>query len=313
MQVIKNRPIRVAILGGTGFAGRNVRNVLESAGMTVGIFSRTTGADLLDLPGMWSKLDPFRPDYIVNCAALVGSINYVSDFAADVMDVNMRMLLNIYKIAQQMREVVVVHPIANCSYPGVATTYKESEFWSGPVHSSVLSYGSTRRMIWALARCYFEQYGVRSVNLFVPNMYGPYDSTNPNKTHALNALVIKFVRAKKYKQPSLEVWGTGNPIREWLYARDFANVVQRVISSGEDVLDPVNIGQKHGYSVSQLVEVLRRLTNYDGKIEYNTGYADGSPCKVMDNELFQTRFPGFQFTALEQGLQETLDFYQAIL
>ena len=84
--------VRVAILGGTGFAGRKTREILETAGITVGVFSRTTGCDLLDLHEAWAKLDAFRPNYIVNCAALVGSVNYVTDFAADVVDVNMRII-----------------------------------------------------------------------------------------------------------------------------------------------------------------------------------------------------------------------------
>jgi GDP-L-fucose synthase len=239
---LKNH-LRVAVLGGTGFAGRNVRDLLQSAGMSVGVFSRTTGCDLIDLPGAWAKLDMFRPNYIVNCAALVGSVNYVTDFAADVVDVNMRILLNIYKIAQQMREVVIIDPIANCAYPGLMDLYEERGFWDGPIHPSVLSYGSTRRMMWVLSKCYFDQYGVRSLNLVVPNMYGPYDSTNPNKTHALNALVIKFVRAVKYGLREVEVWGTGKPIREWLYVKDFAAVVRRVIEDGQDSLEPVNIAQ----------------------------------------------------------------------
>jgi GDP-L-fucose synthase len=125
---------RVAILGGTGFAGINVRNTLEAFGMQVGIFSRTTDCDLLDLSTAWQKLDSFHPNYIVNCAVLVGSTNYVTDFAADVVDVNMRIVLNAYKIAQQMREVVVINPIANCGYPGVMDFYEENGFWDGPIH-----------------------------------------------------------------------------------------------------------------------------------------------------------------------------------
>src|SRR5690242_11613404 len=125
------RNFRVAILGGTGFAGRNVRNELEEAGIEVGVFSRTSGCDLLDLPATWAKLDQFYPNFIVNCAALVGSVNYVTDFAADVADVNMRMLLNTYKIAQQMRDVVVINPVANCAFPGHMSEYKEESLWDG--------------------------------------------------------------------------------------------------------------------------------------------------------------------------------------
>ena len=313
MITMDDHGFRVAILGGTGFAGRNVRNILEEVGMTVAVFSRTTGCNLLDLPTAWAKLDAFRPNYIVNCAALVGSVNYVSDFAADVVDVNMRIVLNTYKIAQQMREVVIVNPIANCGYPGTMDIYEERGFWDGPLHPSVLSYGSTRRMMWVLSQCYQSQYGVRSVNLIVPNMYGPYDSTNPNKTHALNALIIKFVHATRKKLPEVEVWGTGKPIREWLYAADFASVIKRVIEAKEDSLEPVNIGQNQGYSVDELVEIIRRQVGYTGEVTHNTLYPDGSPKKVMDDRYFRQRFPDFHFTDFETGIAQTIEYYRRIL
>jgi len=309
----KKAEVRIAILGGTGFAGRNVRNELEAAGLTVAAFSRTTGCDLLDLPKAWAKLDAFRPTHIVNCAAHVGSVNYVSDFAADVVDQNMRMLLTIYKIAEQMRETIVINPIANCAYPGVLDTYEEDSFWAGPIHPSVLSYGSTRRMIEVLSKCYHDQYGVRSANVIVPNMYGPFDSTNPNKTHALNALVIKFVRAVKSDASEVEVWGTGKPIREWLYVKDFGRIVRQLVETREDFLSPVNVAQNHGLSVDELVSIISKKLDYKGKIVKNTKYPDGSPKKVMKDRLFRLRFPDFKFTQFEEGLAETIEYYQAIL
>jgi GDP-L-fucose synthase len=313
-EIMKNKNVlKVAILGGTGFAGRNVRNELEKAGMKIEIFSRTTGCDLFDLSSSWEKIDHFRPNYIVNCAALVGSINYVSDYAADVVDHNMRIIMNLYKIAQQMREVIIINPIANCAYPGVMDVYEEQGFWDGPIHPSVLSYGSVRRMTWVFSKCYNEQYGVRSVNLIVPNMYGPYDATNPNKTHALNALIIKFVKAVKYHKNEIEIWGTGKPIREWLYVKDFASIIKLVIKGGEESLDLVNIAQNKGYSVIELVEELKKATGYKGKLTYNTKYQDGSPKKVMDDKYFKQRFPDFSFTSLNQGIKETVEYYKEIL
>jgi GDP-L-fucose synthase len=304
---------RVAILGGTGFAGRNVRNEWEAAGMAVAVFSRTTGCDLLELSGAWSKLDAFRPTHIVNCAAHVGSVNYVSDFAADVVDRNMRMLLNMYKIAEHMRETIIINPIANCAYPGVLDTYEEASFWAGPIHPSVLSYGSSRRMIEVLSKCYHAQYGVRSANVFVPNMYGPFDSTNPNKTHALNALVIKFVKAIKSGASDVEVWGTGKPIREWLYVKDFARIVRRLVETKEDFLSPVNVAQNQGLSVDELVSIICATLRYEGKIVKNAKFPDGSLKKVMNDRLFRQRFPDFRFTPFDQGLAETIEYYRSIL
>jgi GDP-L-fucose synthase len=240
-------------------------------------------------------------------------VNYVSDFAAEVVDVNMRLILNVYKLAQQMHDVVVVNPVANCAYPGVMDAYEEKGFWDGPIHPSVLSYGSTRRMMCVLSECYADQYGVRSVNLGVPNMYGPFDSTNPNKTHALNALVIKFVRAVKDDLPEIEVWGTGKPVREWLYVKDFASVVRRVVQTRDFGSDLVNIAQNRGYAVTELLAVLKKLTDYKGVFTYNTRYQDGAPKKVMDDRVFRQRFPDFTFTNLEDGLKETVDYYRRIL
>jgi GDP-L-fucose synthase len=304
---------RVALLGGAGFAGRNVFNALCASGITVRVFSRKTGCNLLDLPTAWEKLNSFCPDIIINCAAHVGSVNYVTDFAADVVDVNMRIILNTYKIAQQMKKVIVINPIANCGYPGTMDIYEERGLWNGPIHPSVLSYGSTRRMMLVLSQCYFNQYGVHSVNLIVPNMFGPYDSTNPNKTHALNALIIKFVHAEKDCLPEVEVWGTGKPIREWLYVKDFAEFVRHVIESKEYLPEPVNIAQNCGYSVSEIVNIIKSQVGFAGEITYNKRYQDGSPKKVMDDRYFRQRFPDFKFTDFETGIMETIEFYKGIL
>lgn len=191
--------------------------------------------------------------------------------------------------------------------------YEEDGLWDGPIHPSVLSYGSTRRMMWVLSKCYRDQYGVRSVNLIVPNMYGPYDSINPNKTHALNALVIKFVKALSEGASEVEVWGTGRPIREWLYVGDFARLVLRVIEGEETSLEPVNLAQNKGYTVAELVDAIRNIVGYQGDVVYNTKYQDGSPKKVMDDRYFKQRFPGFEFTPIEVGIRNTVAYYRRIL
>jgi len=267
----------------------------------------------MDLPASWRAIEPIRPDFMINCAAFVGSINFVKDFAADVVDQNMRMLLNLYKIAQQMRETIVVNLVANCGYPGTLDLYREKDFWAGPMDPAVKSYGSTRRMIEVLSQCYNAQYGVRSANLFVPNMYGPYDSTNPNKTHALNALVIKFVSAVKNNRDEVEVWGTGKPIREWLYVKDLAKVIRSIVDVGEYFEEPVNVAQNSGLSVDELVKIITDRLHYKGKVVKNLNYGDGSMKKVMDDSLFKVRFPGFNFTNFSQGLDETIDYYRMIL
>ena len=304
---------RIAILGGNGFVGTNLRKLLKSSEHQVEIFSRTTGCDLSDMSTAWKAIDGFRPSVIVNCAAVVGSVNFVSDFAADVIDQNMRIILNTYKIAQNMHDTVIINPVANCAYPGDLNDYEESKFWDGAIHPSVLAYGSTRRMMLAFSESYRRQHGVRSVNLFVPNIYGPYDSTNPNKTHALNALVIKFVKAIKHNQESIEIWGTGKPIREWLYVKDFARIVTDIVANENYFSEPINIAQNHGETVRALVDALVNITGYSGEIVYNTQFQDGAAKKVMNDTLFRKKFPEFKFTDITKGIEETIEFYDRVL
>lgn len=168
-------------------------------------------------------------------------------------------------------------------------------------------------MIEVLSRCYYNQYGVRSANLFVPNMYGPYDSTNPNKTHALNALVIKFVSAIKNGREEVEVWGSGRPVREWLYVKDFARVIKQVIDRGGHFIEPVNVAQARGLSVDELVAIITRVLGYKGRVAKNPQYPDGTPRKVMGDRIFRARFPEFEFTDFSTGLAETISYYRNIL
>ena len=303
----------VAVLGGTGFAGQRVCQELRNAGYQIASFSRSSGCDLLDLPKASLRLREFAPDYIVNCAAMEGSINYVGQLPADVLDINTRMILNVYRIMLEIPGAIINNPVANCGYPGNQDYLEEKRFWNGPVHPTVLGYGTTRRLMITAATCYRNQYGVQSINLITPNMYGPGDSPDPNKTHALNALVIKFVQAVRDELPSVEIWGSGRPIREWLYVEDFARLMRIAIENGDAPTEPVNLAQNYSSTIADLAGVIKRMTDYQGEVIYNTDYPDGAPRKVMYDILFRDRFPGFEFTPLESGVLSTIEYYRGVL
>lgn len=307
--------MKIALLGATGFAGKNVAQHLQQNSHEVFPVSRQNGYDLRELSENIRFIKQANPDVIINCAAHVGSLNYVTEHAADVVADNSRMLLNLYQAVQQVNAAItIIQPLANCAYPATAVVYKEEEFWDGPLHPSVMSYGFTRRLMWTAAETYRMQYGIRSVNLITPNMYGPYDSTDPNKAHALNALVSKFVKAIHTGQQQVEIWGTGIAIREWLYAGDFAKVVVEVLQDlkNEKWNQPFNIAQEHGLSVKELATLILKYVPYQGEVWYNATRPDGAPRKVMDKTKFEKIFPQFSFTPFEEGIKETAQYYQAV-
>jgi GDP-L-fucose synthase len=178
-----------------------------------------------------------------------------------------------------------------------------------------MSYGSTRRMMAILADCYRVQHGLRTISLFVPNMYGPYESTDPTKAHALSALVSKVVKAKSMEAPAISVWGTGIAVREWLYAPDFARIIRETIARNRELPfeAPINVGQRDGLSVRDLLSLIVEESGYGGAISWDTTKPDGAPKKVMDDVRFRTHFPTFAFTSLREGIRATIAWYQAQL
>jgi len=306
----------ILVLGGTGFVGKNVVEALRAGGYPVTSISRSEGCDLRDPAATKKAFRDMRPSTIVNCAARVGSLNYVTSQAADVVADNTRMTLSVYEaVVECCPQALVINPIANCAYPGTVHTFEEDRWWDGPLHPSVMSYGSTRRLLWSVAECFQMQHHVRSVHLLVPNMYGPHDTTDPNKAHALNALTAKFVEAKYRNAPEVRVWGTGAAVREWLYAPDFARLILDLIKTPSRVglSEPTNVGQNFGLSVRELVGLIQRATGYSGQVRYDPSMPDGAPRKVMDDRRFRRIFRDFTFTPLETGVPKTVEYYEGVL
>lgn len=307
--------MNIILLGGNGFVGKNVGKVLMSNKLDFIIGDRKSGVDLLDLQKTTKFFNINKPDYIINCAAHVGSLNYVSQNAAEIMLDNSRMILNMYEaVAKTCTNTIIINPIANCAYPAKADTFIEDFWWDGHLHRSVLSYGATRRFLWTVGESFNMEFGIKSINLLVPNMYGPFDSTDPNKAHALNALISKFVNAQKTSISEIEIWGTGVAIREWLYAEDFGRIIFEILKNPMmlGLSEPLNIAQNFGLSVKELVEIIKTEFKYAGNIKWNTSMPDGAPKKVMDDKRFRKLFPSFEFIDFQSGIKKTIKYYESI-
>lgn len=305
----------ILVLGGTGFVGKNVCEFLKENQIVYRMASLSRGIDLRKTADVIEFLQENTPNVIINCAAHVGSLNYVTQQAANIIVDNSKMIVGMYEgIARVCPEAVVINPIANCAYPATTSSFVEEQWLDGQLHRSVLSYGATRRFLWSVSECFQMQHGIRSISLMTPNMYGPFDSTDPNKAHALNALISKFVKAEKTGQSTVDIWGTGIAIREWLYAKDFARVILHIIHNPKMVglSEPVNIAQNFGLSVRELVNIIQEHFHYSGNIQFDETKPDGAPRKVMDDRRFKKVFSEFKFTSLEDGIRETIKYYRSM-
>ena len=306
---------KIVLLGNTGFVGQNIAEVFNENNISFIGASLSQGLDLRNADETRDFFKKTTPDIIVNCAAHVGSLNYVTEQAATVITDNSRMILSMYEAAtQECPNAIIINPLANCAYPAKADSYTEDHWMDGPLHPSVLSFGSTRRLMWAVGESYAMQHKIKSIYLMVPNMYGPFESTDPNKAHALNALISKFVKAE-HTCSDVEIWGTGVVIREWLYARDFGRIVFQIIQNPTmlGLHEPINIAQNFGLSVKELASIIQEsFPDFKGNISWNTSMPDGALKKVMNDKKFRQVFPDFKFIDMREGIKNTIRYYQSV-
>lgn len=298
----------ILVLGATGFLGKRVIRQLESAKKDFTATSLSAGADLRDRAQTLELFEKVKPAYVLNCAAYVGGIQFGLKHQAEMFRNNLLMTINLLEAATTTKVRRVVNPISNCAYPGDATLFREDEFWDGPLHDSVMTYGFVRKASWVGSWAYAQQYGLDVMNLILSNMYGPEDHFEAERSHALGALIMKFASAKAAGAPEVVVWGSGKPVREWLHVDDGAEAMIRAIDAPATT-DIVNIGVGKGISILELAEVIRDAVGYKGRIVLDPSKPDGAPFKTVDGAR-STRLLGWSPTrGLRQGIQDTVAWY----
>ncbi len=307
---------KVLILGGTGFIGKNLVNYFTKKDMleyNVKVVSRQSGVNILNYEEISKCVSDFKPHYIFNLASHGGSLHYVKEFAADVVSDNIQMALNIYRsVKENAPNCRIITPFSNCSYPGSSNIQVEEKWLDGDVHPSIFSFGNSKRSIYYLSKCYYEQYGIKSINLLFANTYGPGDSCDPNHTHALNGMIIRMLQAQRNGDKEFVVWGTGSPVREWTYVDDFISVLVNAMEINH-LEYPVNVGQEMGYSIAESARMIQKALKFEGEILFDTTKMDGDPIKIMSNKKFKNLFPGFEFYDHKKGIQETVKYYKNTL
>jgi len=306
--------MKYMILGHTGFVGKNLKQYLSSLGHEVVASSRNE-CDLRDYESLsnFIKTNP-NIDAIFNCAANVGSVHYVTAKAADVIADNTLMALNLYKaVLEHAPETTILNPLSNCCYADGNTIQQEENWLKGEVHQSVFSFGNFKRVLYYISRCYNMQYNIKSINLMFPGIYGPGDSTDPNKVHALNGMIIRMLDAVKNCDDQFEIWGTGKPIREWIYIEDVCKIMLQSLNLSKTVIEPINIAQGNGFSIAETAGCIANSIEYSGDLVFNTQYQDGAAIKILGNKNFVKVFEGYNFYDHQEGITQTVKYYKEVL
>ena len=307
--------MKIIVLGGHGFVGKSLVRRLLDYPYEIFPLSRVDGLDLTDLDSTKKYFSDIKPDVIVNCAAHVGSVHYGLKYPASIVHDNMMMILNLFKAAQEeCTNAMMVNLMSNCVYPMHSDIQNESEMWEGMPHKTALPFAATKRMIYVVSKSYMEQFGLKSKNLVLPGVYGPGNHTDIERVHALDGIIIRMINALNSNNEEFEIWGTGKPVREWCYIDDVINIIIKSIElNNKPSIDPINIGQKNGYSIKELAEITANILSYNGRLTFNTKYPDGAEIKVLDNTLFKKMFPRYEFVSIEEGIRKAVDYYHNVI
>ena len=299
---------KILLIGSKGFLGSRVKDLATTDNYEIIEITGKSHVDITDLKLFQKFLKDREVDCIINCAAFVGGISFGYKYQADLLKINSLMAANIYEVANQYNIPQVINPISNCAYPGHLRLYKEDDFWNGAPHSSVFNYALSKRLYVALGQSFFEQYGVSSNNVILSNMYGPGDHFEEERSHALGALVKKIVTAKLKNLDTVTIWGSGKPIREWLYVDDGAKSLIKSTS-----LKPgnflYNIGINKGSTITEIAKLISREVSWEGKLIFDTSKPDGVMEKKVDGSYGKSLLNWEPEVKLESGIKKTVDWY----
>lgn len=301
---------KILILGSTGLVGSNLyKKYLEKYPDTNILAPKRYRLDLNNWKDTLEYLLTHKPDVVFLCAAKVGGIKANNDFKASFITENLKIQTNVIEGCFLTGIKKLVFLGSSCIYPKHAEVpIKEESLLSGYLEPTNDAYAIAKIAGIKMCQSYRQQYGSDYISVMPSNLYGPGDNFDLASSHVLPALIRKFHEAKIENKESVEIWGTGKPMREFLYVEDLA---EALIFLSEKYSDEriINVGAGQDVTISYLANMISKEVGYSGNIIFNSEYPDGTMRKVMDT----TRINDLGWkpkTSLEEGIRKTYEYYK---
>jgi GDP-L-fucose synthase len=317
--VSMDQAARIYIAGHRGLVGSALMKALQARGYS-NLLTRTHAElDLTDQKAVEAFFEEEKPDYVFLAAAKVGGIHANNEYPAQFIRDNLAIQTNIIHAAYLNGVERLLFLGSSCIYPKLAPQpMKEEHLLTGPLEPTNRPYALAKiagiEMCWSYNRQYKTQY----LAVMPTNLYGPGDNYHPENSHVIPALLRKFHEAKTSNSPTVTVWGTGTPRREFMYSEDMADACMYLMNLPDEQFIPllsqyrndglpplVNIGVGHDLTIRELAETVKRVTGYQGEIVFDASKPDGTPRKLLD--VTRLNKMGWKpITDLETGLRSAL-------
>jgi GDP-L-fucose synthase len=304
-----NKDSKIYLAGHTGLVGSAIYRKLKNEGYT-NIVTRTHKE--LDLTNQQQTQEFFqkeKPEYVFLAAAKVGGIKANDTYPADFAYINIMIESNVIKASYDYGVKKLLFLGSSCIYPKLCPQpIKEDYLLTGPLEPTNEAYAIAKIAGLKMCQYFNKQYGTNFISVMPTNLYGPNDNFDLETSHALAAILRKFHEAKINNKPHVEVWGTGNPRREFLHVDDLADAVLHLMNNYEGN-KPINIGTGEDLTIKELAELIKEVVGYEGEIRFDTTKPDGTPRKLLDVSKLHNAGWKHKIT-LREGLALTYQWFK---
>lgn len=253
--------------------------------------------------------DDLAPDKIVHLAAQVGGIGANRENPGRFFYANMMMGINLIEEARHRNIKKFVQVGTVCAYPKFCEVpFKEDDLWKGYPEETNAPYGIAKKAPLVMLQAYRQQYDFNGIYLIPVNLYGPGDNFSLSTSHVIPAMIRKFIEARDSGR-EVVLWGTGRASREFLYVEDAARAIQMALEKYNGAI-PVNLGTGSEITMRQLAETLKRLTCYEGEIQWDATKPDGQPRRCLDITWAREYFGFTAEMDFEEGLRRTIEWFE---
>ena len=285
-----------------------MRKFKKSNIITEVVESTREDTDLFSLEETKRTIKNTSPDLIINAAAKVGGILANNTFRTEFIIENLKINLNILESCLEYNDVKIVNLGSSCIYPlNAKNPISEDSFMTGELEPTNSPYAMAKLTAIEIGRSMNVQYDHKILNLMPTNLYGPNDNFSENESHVIPGLIHKMHLAKINNDPVFKIWGTGKPLREFLYVDDLASAIEFLILNQVDI-DLLNIGSGKEVTILELANLIKKVVDYKGSIEFDLEKPDGNPRKLLDSSKINDL--GWSAdTDLLEGLKNTYNWY----
>ena len=275
-----NLDAKIYVAGHRGLVGSAIVRNLEAKGYKNIIYRTHKELDLTNQEAVRTFFEEEKPEYVFLAAAKVGGIHANNTYPADFIYDNLMIQNNVIKSAHDFKVKKLLFLGSTCIYPKMAPQpIKEEYLLTGSLEETNEAYAVAKIAGLEMCKFFKRQYGDNFISCMPTNLYGPNDNFDLKNSHVLPALIRKFHEAKVNNSEAVEVWGTGTPLREFLYVDDMADACVFLMEN-YDGEQHVNIGTGEEVSIRELAETVKEVVGFDGELVFNTEMPDGTPRKL---------------------------------